>query len=454
MRPPEVWVKMPPKKPRRPQKKTNAQTDDTLSDAVLPQSEPAMLQSFEAPSVPFSEPIMPESHEAPPAQVDLAVNAFSSIAADAAADMSTMPPLPPGVPSYHSSAGSGEPQTNSILAAAFQKAIQSSPPGFQDRRQSLVEHEHDLTPKPTRRVLFPSPCKTGEAKRLDDCRPLSATAIGVQPSQTSGQVACLAELGAEDTNKENCAPSLTHEDDDLAHLFEDILASKTTPTKSAALFHDLLKTPTPGSRQRRNILTPKSGVENNSTRQGPVTPSSNILTPRRSNRVASLVPETPFTRQLNELLSQSLNSPSQALDFSSFPLIDLTPGRALSGSFTDFLTDDFLSSDMPMPSSPPGLGFALYEDPATSTDGVGLWSGASIFDGGDAVVAGNLSQASVEQQDGGASKPNATVASPALVKESTGKRAESIQQVDSELPQGNTEVSATTDTVAMTEQSA
>jgi hypothetical protein len=47
------------------------------------------------------------------------------------------------------------------------------------------------------------------------------------------------------------------------------------------------------------------------------------------------------------------------------------------------MNDDFLSSDMPMPSSPPkngglDIGFQLYEDPSTST--TGLWGGTSMFE--------------------------------------------------------------------------
>jgi hypothetical protein len=114
-----------------------------------------------------------------------------------------------------------------------------------------------------------------------------------------------------------------------------------------------------------------------------MTPSRNILTPR-GTRAVTIGPETPFTRQLNALLSDGhghghFPSPSHALDFSAFPTF-MTPGRA---QFSDFMTDDFLSSDMPLPSSPPktglGLGFELYEDPSTSTT-AGLWSGVGMFD--------------------------------------------------------------------------
>jgi len=181
-------------------------------------------------------------------------------------------------------------------------------------------------------------------------------------------------MNGEDIDKENCPPLPINEDDDLAHLFEESPFSNKTPTKGVP-FQDLLKTPTLGS-HRRTPLTPKRGTDNAELK----TPSRNILnTPNRSGRAATVAPETPFTRQLNALLSDCLpGSPSHAIDFSVFPAFN-TPGRATSGTqFGDFMNDDFLSSDLQIPSSPPqGLGFSLYEDPATST--VGLWSGASIF---------------------------------------------------------------------------
>jgi hypothetical protein len=157
------------------------------------------------------------------------------------------------------------------------------------------------------------------------------------------------------------------------------VSPKTTPQKDA-LFQDLLKTPTPGSRHR-NPLTPRRGAENADLLMTPsrITPSRKMLTPR-GTRAATIAPETPFTRQLNAMLSgDNFPSPSQGIDFSAFPTFN-TPGRV---QFGEFMHDDFMSSDMPMPSSPPkngalGLGFELYEDPTTSTSG--LWGGASMFE--------------------------------------------------------------------------
>lgn len=321
--------------------------------------------------------------------------------------------------------------------AAFRRAIESSPAGFRGSKDSPIDIDPDLTPKPTRRILFPSPRKDGEVKSLAGSQPNSATGFKDVPSHVTdkdaavekprcerckkakkgcdrerpcqrckdagighdGCIPCdvpkvtwfnldrLRSIPAADhdnPDKENCPPSVAQQDDSFANLFEEPVSPNTTPKKPQA-FSDPLKTPTPGSRCRL-VLTPKRGAEGAVLH---MTPSRTGLTPR-GNCVATTAPETPFTRQLNALLMSDGNasSPGQALDFSDFPSFN-TPGGT-GTHFTDFLPDDFLSSDMPITSSPPragalSLGFDLYEDPNTST--VGLWSDANIF-GSDLLMPG------------------------------------------------------------------
>ncbi|KAL5119864.1 hypothetical protein ACEQ8H_002225 [Pleosporales sp. CAS-2024a] len=313
---------------------------------------------------------------------------------------------------------------------ALRRAIQSSPAGVRGSRHSPIEVDADLTPRPTRRLLFPSPRKEGESKSLssqaaaaaaapDDsirdlvperprcqrCKKLHRACDRERPCNTCDNagigfdgcipsamprtnwfetpVVQMASVDEENPDKENCPPPPAPEEDGLTHLFEDPMSPKTTPQKDAA-FHDLLKTPTPGSR-RRNALSPRRGGENGDPMTpSRTTPSCTILTPR-GTRAATVAPETPFTRQLNAMLSDGANfsSPSVGLDFAKFPTFN-TPGR----QYCDFMNDEFLSSDMAMTSSPPkngslGLGFELYEDPTTSSNG--LWSGASMF-GSDAML--------------------------------------------------------------------
>ncbi|EAT81847.2 hypothetical protein SNOG_10453 [Parastagonospora nodorum SN15] len=337
--------------------------------------------------VPHSEPIMPEE----------SAGAIPTV--DGSADP-TMPPPPPSLgraTSCMSSINASE-LDKEAAEEALRRAIQSSPAGVRGSRHSPIDVDPDLTPKPTRRLLFPSPRKDGQAKSLsphpphprtvsDDgnrdvvpdrprcqrCKKLHRACDRERPCNTCDNagigfdgcvpsamprtnwfetpVVQMANVEQENPDKENCPPPLAQEEDDLAHLFEDSASPKTTPQKDMT-FQDLLKTPTPGSRRR------------------------NALTPRR---------ETPFTRQLNAMLSDGGNfsSPSQALDFNNFPTFN-TPGR----QYADFMNDEFLSSDMGMQSSPPkngtlGLGFELYEDPITST--TGLWNGASMF-GSDSML--------------------------------------------------------------------
>ncbi|KAL6711400.1 hypothetical protein ACN47E_004334 [Coniothyrium glycines] len=311
-------------------------------------------------------------------------------------------------------------------AAAFRRAIQSSPAGLRGSQASPINIDPDLTPNPTRRLLFPSPRKDGEVKSLaedtaavankagDDeaplkprcerCKRLRKACDRERPCKRcenadigfDGCIPCempktnyfqqpSAQAKAvineeENPDKENCPPTAAQEHDDFADLFEDPVSPKTTPQKIAP-FQDLLKTPTPGSRHRAP-LTPRCTLDDNDSLR---TPSRNIFTPQmttpRSNRAATIAPETPFTRQLNALLSDHPIASPHNIDFTSFPTFT-TPGRN-GVQFADFLNDDFLSSDMPMPSSPPkngnlGLGFALYEDPNTAS--MGLWAGASMFD--------------------------------------------------------------------------
>ncbi|KAF1927659.1 uncharacterized protein M421DRAFT_421498 [Didymella exigua CBS 183.55] len=349
-----------------------------------------------------------------------------------------------------------EVHTNVEAEAALQRAIQSSPAGFRRTKDSSVDVDHDLTPRPTRRLLFPSPRKNGAAKSLelseansptneavnekergpegarcerckklkkscdrqrpcrrcvssgldiDDCIPATmdapvynrAPTVPIDPAILAQEEAAPAPLQATsaqgdqtapmsiddgDIDKENCPPPAQDDVlDDIAYLFETTGPAKTTPKKSTPkrddLFQDLLKTPTPGSR-RRLLLTPRRRADGGNEL---LTPSRCIFTPR-TMRPATAAPETPFTRQLNQMLSDAANSsPSQGIDLSAFPVFD-TPGRPGGAQFSDLFNDDFLSSDMPASSSPArggmfGLGFDLYEDPNTSS--VGMWNDPNMF---------------------------------------------------------------------------
>ncbi|KAI8943310.1 hypothetical protein NX059_001330 [Plenodomus lindquistii] len=407
MRPKTVWDKSskPAKRKRGgasgSRTKSMSQADDLVSDAVVPESDSVVPGEQDEPNRSLDGPS--DSHMRPLPSLERAVSMQTANGAELEG-----------------------------AQAALRRAIQSSPAGLRGSQKSPINIDPDLTPRPTRRLLFPSPRKDGETKSLapssalplqaptavadDDapkkprcqrckglkkacdrerpCRRCDDAGIGhdgcipceqPRPQWFEKSVARPAIVEEENPDKENCPPPPSHKsraDDDFADLFEDKLSPKTTPQKNN-LFQDLLKTPTPGSR-RRGLLTPKRGTDDMDVL---MTPSRNIFTPR-GTRAATIAPETPFTRQLNALLSDHpISSPSHAIDFSNFPTFN-TPGRP-GGQFSDFLHDDFLSSDMPMPSSPPkggplSLGFDLYEDPATATNG--LWGGANMFSNEELMV--------------------------------------------------------------------
>ncbi|KAF2822066.1 hypothetical protein CC86DRAFT_373262 [Ophiobolus disseminans] len=423
MRPRKIWDKSMEKSTKRKRQPTASRTksvsqnDGLVSDAA----------------VPHSEPVAPEEYVAGHPGFDGNIDG-------------TMPPPPLSLErasSFHATVGTSA-LDGQAAEDALRRAIQSSPAGLRGSRDSPIDVDPDLTPKPTRRLLFPSPRQEDDRRSLslspmppgviiDDankdfmpekprcqrCKKMHKSCDRERPcgrcdnadigfdgcipgevprtNWFENPVVQMASIDEENPDKENCPPPPSEEHDDLAHLFEDPISPKTTPQKDAAL-QDLLKTPTPGSRHR-NPLSPRRGADDTDLLKTPtrMTPSRNLLTPR-GTRAATVGPETPFTRQLNALLSEGgYNSPSQAIDFSSFPTFN-TPGRA---QYSEFLNDDFLSSDMPSLSSTPklGLGFELYEDPNTSTAS-GLWSGVGSMFGSDTMMADFEKRDSIDLAEG------------------------------------------------------
>ncbi|EUC48857.1 hypothetical protein COCMIDRAFT_86099 [Bipolaris oryzae ATCC 44560] len=391
MRPQKVWDRSARLAKRKREQKIGARSKSTVGDDLM------------------SDAAFPETESTMPAEQELGGKSV-----DGTYDGEMAPPQAPF--------GAREMDVNNAQAA-FRRAMQSSPAGVRGSKALPVNLEQDLTPKPTRRLLFPSPRKPSQRKTLtqqatgpvatpmhahdDDapkkprcqrCKELKRACDRERPcgrceNAGIGHDGCIpcetkktnwfertvvqpAVIEQDNPDKENCPPPPTLEVDELDHLFEDSHSPKTTPKKDR-ITEDLLKTPTPGTRQRA-ALTPKRGTENGEV---PTTPSRSTFTPR-GNRAATAAPDTPFTRQLNALLSDHpISSPSQNFDFSSFPIF--TPPGHTGAQFSELLADDFLSSDMPLSSSPSktgsmSLGFDLYEDPNTST--AGMWNGENIFD--------------------------------------------------------------------------
>ncbi|KAL8767151.1 MAG: hypothetical protein Q9209_006242 [Squamulea sp. 1 TL-2023] len=244
----------------------------------------------------------------------------------------------------------------SSAVAALQRAIQSSP--VQCRRiQNPDIAGKDLTPKPTRRLLFPSPTQSGPRRALRSKSSNIKTFNAGSPRQPKHQ-------NLDQANKENLPP--LREEENL-HVVSDLIPQRcVTPTSSSKSFESTFKTPI------RNVtpdrVPPTTGDFFSSVAKALLRPQ---ITPKRSRCGAStaLTGVSPFTAQINEILSHTnaVSSPGSNFDFPALPSLNDTPGRILRQDFdfSIFNPQDILSTDMPMASSPPLEGwFGVYEDPA------------------------------------------------------------------------------------------
>lgn len=280
----------------------------------------------------------------------------------------------------------------SQLDAALARAVQSSPVRFHGSQESPIEID-DLTPKPTRRLLFPSPRREGGVKSLDDNGQVSLKSM-MPATWDLGEKSVLSpksgmDMTFDQTNtnifeaftfdKENFAPPLNEGDDDLAYLFEGSPSAifktpRKTPSKATPnSVRNLLKTPTPSSRKLKP-LTPNANAANNAnmgvndfmTSPGSArywlrsTPSRLERTPGRRSQAEGTGDEiSPWSRHLAQMLSDAndtaatFTSPSRQFDFSDLPTFT-TPGRMLNECDWEGL-EGILSSE-----------FASYDDAQAS----------------------------------------------------------------------------------------
>ena len=255
---------------------------------------------------------------------------------------------------------------DTTAAAALQRAIQSSPAKFLGTQHVPIDVD-DLTPKPTRRVLFPSPPQKKSSNLLEGLD-LSSAANRVREDHDCGG-SSLEPAVTDQADKENCPPIV---DDGLGHLFDED-DRRTTGTPPSISPSTIFKTPSRFTPSRR---VPLSGDFFSSAAKamlfGPSTPGK---TPSRSQPLGEM---TPFTAQLTQLLSEAGNgSPSASfMDFPALPSLGTTPNQTHTFEYSSFDPQDFMSTDLPMPSSPPPGWFGVYEDPAEG-DG-DLWDGYSF----------------------------------------------------------------------------
>ena len=248
--------------------------------------------------------------------------------------------------------------------AALQRAIKSSPHKFVGTEYIPIEVQ-DLTPQPTRRILFPSPSQSLQSRSTRS----SIAGFNIQTSPQNLRKG--PDTKADQSNKENCPP--TNDDDEFDQYFEEDAyinahnARPTTPTPTRSNRGLIFKTPkrSPGGQ------APTTGDFFSSAAKALLRPP---VTPKRSptKNFQPLGELTPFTAQLNQMLSDAdSGSPGS---FPSLPSLHNTPGtriRSMEFDFSQFDSQDLLSTDVPMPSSPPAW-FGVYEDSIENETG-SLW---------------------------------------------------------------------------------
>ncbi|KAH8664133.1 hypothetical protein BX600DRAFT_436697 [Xylariales sp. PMI_506] len=225
----------------------------------------------------------------------------------------------------------------------------------------------------TRRLLFPSPRKDGEQKILGE--------VAVNIVQTAPDFRESKE-GEGEAGKENACLT-TRDSDDFADLFGTPPRPSTpppkstnsgpfkTPTRATPSHRPVTRSVTKSIRSTRSIKSPAQ-VLSMLQRTPSKTPRSTITSSalrRRSPRHVIGLPshlledshtlESPFTRSINQLLSEANEfmapSPNRGfdhLDLGNLPHLE-SDGHLTHGEHFDFAT--LLSTDGVMPSSPPML---------------------------------------------------------------------------------------------------
>ena len=267
-----------------------------------------------------------------------------------------------------------EGMTHAQAAAALQRAIQSSPGQASGTKQAPINLD-DVTPKPIRRILFPSP---NQNKSPGKATPLIERDIEVSPKSSSNTPRRGTKLRSSPLRNEAGGEHVTPEIEinDFNELFEDMQHPNScppTPTPRSQPRADLFKTPTKTPSPPKGLI--HSGDFFSSSAKAflhaPVTPKR---TPSKTTPLPPLSQSyaegeaTPFTSYINHYLSENpaLNdSPSKFFDFSTLPSLSLdsatssSPSRQLSANFS---LDHFASTDAPMPSSPPPMWFGDWDE--------------------------------------------------------------------------------------------
>jgi hypothetical protein len=215
----------------------------------------------------------------------------------------------------------------------------------------------------TRRLLFPSPRKDGEHKILGE------VAVNIVHTAPEFREHKTSEMEKENTGLDS------RDHDDLADLFGTPARPSTpppksggsgpfkTPTRPTPSHRPITRSVTKSIRSVRSIKSP-AHVHAALQRTPTAAPNPSAMI-RRSPRVAGLPshmldeshhhhPDSPFTRSINQLLSEANDFMTSDLDLGHLPHID--PSEHLAApepGHWDF--SNLLSTDGVMPSSPPTM---------------------------------------------------------------------------------------------------
>lgn len=282
--------------------------------------------------------------------------------------------------------------TSDAASAALRRAIQSSPARWAGTRHSPIDLEDELGS--TRRLLFPSPRKDGSPKVLGEVT--TANVVLVSPD-VGTDLGSLKDQMVEVQDKENCPPAIDVDDVDpeLLRLFEEEMANgdfgrPSTPTGKSPSANPF-KTPTRPTPSHRPVT--RSVTRSNKSARSAKSPGQLLTfnrtpsrTPgsRRSLRLHQPVFESPFTATLTQMMSEANNQTSPTrngmeLDFGNLPDLPTIDSQHQNMDM-NFNLEDFFSTDVPMPSSPPRM-FHLFEDPVEMNNI--NWDDFGKFDGKD-----------------------------------------------------------------------
>lgn len=391
-RPEEKWSKDPPKfRPGRKGRKSNQGNNYT----AMPTSEAYFQSDAPGPMDQYQNFVPEETNEVPPPQPQAQPPQQVMVPAQV-----VPPPQESHVSAPRPRATSmrpneaRQPVTSQAAVSALRRAIQSSPARYLGSHRSPIEIE-DEDLGTTRRTLFPSPRKDGSPKVLGE---LTTNVVLPMTHQSQNNV----KAALESADKENQAPPLDG-NDPLEKLIEQALHEHRARTPEREVAPKSFKTPTRPTPTHRPV-TRSISRSNRSARHDTLPQRTPSKTPtRRSPRHNNAtIEESPFTRNLNQILSEAVDaadnnmSPSRHLDLNLdfLPALNSHQDSALSSDLFHLpgfdTNQDFFSTDVPMPSSPPRFNnFSLYEDPMSmSLDNLGglnndMWNDFQL-DGEDA----------------------------------------------------------------------